>query len=618
MGLKKEYDVLYLPLYVVSSIGILSNLMLLFAFLKDPLKCFRNSGTYLVGNLAFCDMLFSLSVVVAASLKDEKIQFFLQFLSFYSSMITIFSIALDRFLMINYPFKHRFLMSGKKMAFWIFSIWLISVIHPVKLIFLHHKADTPIKSTIGMILIMVTGTLYCKTYFALKKQQRSMAGRKNTFPSRTSGYTSRNGSSVENVSCVSDLECVENEIHRVPSQHDRAQSQRDRAQNQRDRPQSDRAQNQSDRAQSQSYRAQTQSDRAQSQSNRAQSQSQSDRAQNQRDRAQSQSYRAQSQSGRAQSQSNRAQSQSNRAQSQSDRAQSGSDRAQNQGDRAQNQSDRCQSESDRAQSQNERAASQNACTQSQSDRAQTLVNRAQTQDNRTQTQDNCAQILDNRAQTQDDRAQIQDNCGQILDNRAPKQNERVQNRNEFADGAKVAKEFPQNQYRDGECESDRIKNQNVPAHSLDEHIQSRQECVENRNDRVENQDQHAQSAHKRAQSTDERGQNRNDCVENENNCVENQNKRAESSQKDCGLVNNAKEQKFLNTIIIIALIAVITVLPGTIYIQFWTISGNGQSYSIPFILVVTIFSLNFAVNPLIYCLRLKRYRKTFKIVYGCK
>ena len=558
MGLKKEYDVLYLPIYIVSSIGVLSNLMLLFAFFKDPLKCFRNSGTYLVGNLAFCDMLFSLAVVVGASLKDEKIQFFLQFLAVYSSMFTIVSIALDRFLMINYPFRHRFLMSGKKMAFWIFSVWLLSAIHPVKLIFSQHEGDTPVKSTIGVILIVVTGTLYCKTYFALKKQQKSMAGRKNTFPSRTSGYTSKNGSSVENVSCVSDLECVERErnIYRVPSQNDRAQSQ---------------------------------NDRAQSQSNRAQNQS---------------------------------------------------DCAQNQSDRAQSQSNRAQSQSDHAQIQNERAPSLNACTQGQSD----------------------------RAQIQDSRAQIEDNRARDWNERAPKQNDRVQNRNELADAANFAKEYPQNQNRKAaESESDRTENQDVPAHSLNEHIQSRQECVGNRNDRVGNRNQRAQSAHRcaqslndRAQSLDERGQDRNNRVQNENDRVENQNhpveiqnqhtqglhkrapslreraqnvdecaenqknpvknqdERAESSQKNSRLVDNAKEQKFLNTIIIIALIAVITVLPGQIYVQVWSILDKGQTYSIHFIVVITIFCLNFAVNPLIYCFRLKRYRKTFKIVYGCK
>ena len=427
-------------------------------------------------------------------------------------MFTIFSIALDRFLMINYPFKHRFLMSGKKMAFWIFSIWLVSAIHPVKLIFLQHKSDTPIKSTIGIILIMVTGTLYCKTYFVLKKQQGSMAGRKNTFPSGTSGYTSRKGISVENVSCVSDLECVErkNNIDRAQSQSDHAQSQSDHAQSQSDhaQSQSDRAQSQSDRAQSQSVRAQSQSDRAQSQSDRAQSQS--DRAQSQSDRAQSQSGRAQSQSGRAQSQSDRAQSQRHRAQSQSDRVQSHYDRAQSQSDRAQSKNDRAQSQSNRA--------------RCQSDRAQSQSNRAQRQSD--------------LSQTQNDRAQIQ---------------------NEYAS-------------------------------IQDETAQSKNDCGKNEDDRVERQYK----------------------------CAPNQDKRAESSDKNSRLVNNAKEQKFLNTIIIIALIALITVLPGQIYVNVWSISGKGQSYSISFIVVITIFCLNFAINPLIYCLRLKRYRKTFRIVYGCK
>ena len=50
-----------LPIIVISVFGITSNILLLIAFLKDPLKCFRNSGTYLVMNLSIADCLTSLS-----------------------------------------------------------------------------------------------------------------------------------------------------------------------------------------------------------------------------------------------------------------------------------------------------------------------------------------------------------------------------------------------------------------------------------------------------------------------------------------------------------------------------------------------------------------------------
>jgi hypothetical protein len=430
------FSFVFLPGYIIRSIGVLANLMLLIALIKDPLKCFRNSGTYLVGNLAFSDMLFSLVLLVNLLKPDEKIGNCLQFFAFYSSMITIFSIALDRFLMVNYPFKHRFLMSGKKMMLWIAGIWCISAVHPIKLFLWPNKGDKPVKSSIGAILIIITGVIYCKMYFVLKKQQKSMAGKKNTLPSSQSGRTSQKGSSLENESCVSDL--VE--------------------------------------------------------------------------RAQSPNERAQSPNERAQSLNERAQSPNERAQSPNERAQSPNERAQNPNERAQSLNERAQSPNERAQSPNKRA-----------------------------------QGLDERAEDENDR-------------------------------------------------------------------------VESQNHRAENPPEHAQGQNERAQSPDERAQNQNDRVESQDERVPNQDKRAQTPHQSPQRVNNAKEQRFLNTIIIIALIAVVTTLQGTIYVQISSIFEDPKTREseVPDAIVYAIFCLNFAVNPFIYYFRLGRYRETFKIVYCCK
>ena len=374
--------------------------MLLIAFIKDPLKCFRNSATYLVGNLAFSDMLYSLTIMTMISYSsNSKIVQCLQFFSFYSSMLTIFSIALDRFLMITYPFKHRILMSGKRMGIWIVFIWFLSAIHPVKKIFMFNGVDASVKSGIGMTLIILTGVLYGKTYFGLKKQNKSMVVMKNRFPSGQREYTSHKSSSVENV--TDNLECVD-----IENKNERARIRIDRAQVQKSH------------------------------------------AQNQNERAPNQIERALNQNERAQDQSERAQSQGERGQRQDERVQSQVEHAQGQVEHAKGQNDRAQSQGERAQSQNERAQSHNTNSQ---------------------------------------------------------------------------------------------------------------------------------------------------------------------------LVNNAKEQKFLNTIIIIALIAVLTALPGTVFIQVMGVSYSaGSTETIVTVVLIGIFCLNFAVNPLVYCLRLKRYRETFKIVYGCK
>ena len=397
--------------------------MLLIAFMKDPLKCFRNSATYLVGNLAFSDLLVDLMFIIATFLESENaVVVFLQYVSFYSSMWTIFSIALDRYLMITYPFKHRFLMSGKKMAIWIAFIWFLSSVHPVKKIFFRNENDANAKPGVGSVLVLLTAVVYGKTYFVLRKQARSMIGKKTTFSSKQCRYAPNKSISIESETCV------ENE---------------------------------------------------------------------------------------------------NR------------ERAQNQDNRVQNGIERAQSSNERAENQNLRAEMQNVRVQNQCERAEIGNERAKSPSERDQS-------LDERAKNEN--------------HLAGKQNDRSQN-----------------QY----------------------------ECAEIENERAEIRNQRAQNKNDRVESVKERAQ-REDLSSNK-------------TPKNSQVMNNTKEQKFLNTIIIIACIAVVTVMPGAIYgyLGGWVIASPDKSRVLTAVLVA-IFCLNCAANPFIYCLRLKRYRKTFKIVYGCQ
>ena len=47
----------YLPIHFTLSAGVVSHLLLFICLLKDPLKCFGNSATYLVANLALSDFI---------------------------------------------------------------------------------------------------------------------------------------------------------------------------------------------------------------------------------------------------------------------------------------------------------------------------------------------------------------------------------------------------------------------------------------------------------------------------------------------------------------------------------------------------------------------------------
>ena len=112
------------PGILVGILGVVSNVLLLVAFIKDPLKCFRNSGTYLIMNLSVPDCLMCLLWLL--SNKAGRISSNLILLFFFHwigdvSFISIASISIDRFLMVASPIKHRILMNGKVMVLWIIS-----------------------------------------------------------------------------------------------------------------------------------------------------------------------------------------------------------------------------------------------------------------------------------------------------------------------------------------------------------------------------------------------------------------------------------------------------------------------------------------------------------------
>jgi Na+/melibiose symporter-like transporter len=79
-----------------------------------------------------------------------------------------------------------------------------------------------------------------------------------------------------------------------------------------------------------------------------------------------------------------------------------------------------------------------------------------------------------------------------------------------------------------------------------------------------------------------------------------------------------KEKQFLKTIILIAFIAFVCIVPSMIYFQLQeslNFSKDNLVHVILFQITSLIFYANFAVNPLIYILRLRNYRKTFYLIY---
>ena len=170
----------HLSFLIICIFGVATNVLLLVAFIKDPLKCFRNSGTYLVMNLSLSDCLFCLFysfLYVKQRLSFPPIFYFFAFWIASVSLVSITSISIDRFFMVAYPIRYRILMKGKAVVLWIAAIWIISCIIPVFRIFshIHGTSGKQARYTFTVIVIILSAVMYSSTYYKLKKQSKNIA-----------------------------------------------------------------------------------------------------------------------------------------------------------------------------------------------------------------------------------------------------------------------------------------------------------------------------------------------------------------------------------------------------------------------------------------------------------
>lgn len=171
------FSIHFIPQYVVCIFGVISHIFLLVAFIKDPFKYFRNSGIYLVANLAVFDFVMCFLGPVKTS-ETYHVEVFenISVMINYISYVTIFSISLDRYIMVSYPIKHRVLTGGKLMVGWTALIWLLGALIFLKGVIFGSSTEVElIENAILSLIIVLATVLYTKTYFTLKKQSKTIS-----------------------------------------------------------------------------------------------------------------------------------------------------------------------------------------------------------------------------------------------------------------------------------------------------------------------------------------------------------------------------------------------------------------------------------------------------------
>ena len=174
-------DVQYIhsPYFIIASLGTTSNVLLLIAFVKDPLKCFRNSATYLVMNLSVSDTLACIFLPIATLIIPGFTTAFHCFLP--GSRLTMTSISFDRYFVVAYPLKYRVLFTRKVTVVWLTCIWLASPIAPILQLFYGSEINEMfILDCFGSLVVLVLSTVNLSTYLKLKKHSKNIALQNST------------------------------------------------------------------------------------------------------------------------------------------------------------------------------------------------------------------------------------------------------------------------------------------------------------------------------------------------------------------------------------------------------------------------------------------------------
>lgn len=166
----------YFPHHFLCLCGLIAHTLLLVAFIKDSLKCFRNSTSYLIANLAVSDLMYSLVSPVRIYLPNNFLKDIGLDVFVYVSGISLIAVALDRYLMVTYPVRYRYFVNKTRMAVFITFIWLLGFGYPLKRwIIGPDKFDTHVVNGAALLGIPSVVMLHLKTFQLLRKQSRCVS-----------------------------------------------------------------------------------------------------------------------------------------------------------------------------------------------------------------------------------------------------------------------------------------------------------------------------------------------------------------------------------------------------------------------------------------------------------
>ena len=123
-----------IAILVIGILGIFTNGIILIVMYLDPFKCFRRPSMYFVMSLAFSDVATGIASCMFAMKKYATSEYFQKvalsaiWASVENSFVTILLMAIERYIVIRYPIKAKFIITTRRIFIAIAATWLVSTI----------------------------------------------------------------------------------------------------------------------------------------------------------------------------------------------------------------------------------------------------------------------------------------------------------------------------------------------------------------------------------------------------------------------------------------------------------------------------------------------------------
>ncbi len=171
-----------IPRYVVMFTGFFANVFLVIGLIMDPLKCFRNSSSYLIMNLAVSDISINLLWFLAQYVRTcvhGLSAHPLVYVPPYVGCTSIATMAFDRYMSCIHPFKYRILITRNLILTITFLQWLFSLGLAILEIIYADGIWEYCRCALTLLILLSAAIMYGKAACVLKNNSRylkSVAG----------------------------------------------------------------------------------------------------------------------------------------------------------------------------------------------------------------------------------------------------------------------------------------------------------------------------------------------------------------------------------------------------------------------------------------------------------